>query len=563
MDKSDNIWIGTDLGLSKVTSANVDLVQNLNQYSSEDLLRKSFFYNYGYNDGFLGLQCRPRAVYEEQDGKIWWGADKILAYHPDNDRPDTRAPVTELTRIKLYGEDISWTTLGAIVTDSTGHETISGKIKETTLPNGVLLKNIYFKGVNKWYHLPEELSLPYNNNYLTFAFAGVHLQSKTHVRYQYKLEGLDNEWSAITKNTEAVYGNLPAGNYSFKVKSMNQSGVWSAPTEYNFEVRPPWWATWWFRILLAALIISSAIFYIKRREYKLRLEKEMLEKTVELRTKEVVEEKRIVERQKNVVEAQKHIIEEKHKEITDSINYAERIQKSFLATRELLNENLKDHFVYFQPKDVVSGDFYWASKLNNGQFALATAASTGHGVPGAIMSLLNITSLEKAIEHQTSPSAILNETRKIIIDRLKKDGSPEGGKDGMDCSLISFDFPKNKLTYAAANNSVWIVRENELIELDPDKMPVGKHDKDTVPFTQREFEVQKGDVIYTLTDGLPDQFGGPKGKKYMYKRLKEYLISISKEPMDTQKQKLQDELNSWKGNLEQVDDVTVIGVRIS
>jgi serine phosphatase RsbU (regulator of sigma subunit) len=132
----------------------------------------------------------------------------------------------------------------------------------------------------------------------------------------------------------------------------------------------------------------------------------------------------------------------------------------------------------------------------------------------------------------------------------------------MDCTLISFDFTNNKLTYAAANNSVWVVRGHVLIELDPDKMPVGKHDKDNVPFTQHEFELQKGDVIYTLTDGLPDQFGGPKGKKYMYKRLKEYLISISKEPMDIQRQKLQDELNSWKGNLEQVDDVTLIGIRV-
>ncbi len=277
--------------------------------------------------------------------------------------------------------------------------------------------------------------------------------------------------------------------------------------------------------------------------------KNQLEKIVKERTAEVVE--------------QKHLIEEKHKEITDSINYAERIQRSFLATKELLNENLKDHFVFFQPKDVVSGDFYWADKLSNGSFVLATADSTGHGVPGSIMSILNISSLENTVkEGVTEPAEILNHTRAKIIERLKKDGSAEGGKDGMDCSLISFDFKCNKLTYAAANNPIWIVREKELLEFAPDKMPVGKHDKDTIPFTQHAIELQKGDVVYALTDGMPDQFGGPKGKKFMYKNLKELLIRIAGLPMVEQQETLRSAFNSWKGTLEQVDDVCLIGVRI-
>lgn len=308
--------------------------------------------------------------------------------------------------------------------------------------------------------------------------------------------------------------------------------------------------------------------------------------------------------QRDEIEIQKDLVEEKHKEITDSINYAERIQRSFLASKELLTENLSSprggvevgggYFVFFKPKDVVSGDFYWAGKLSNGNFALATADSTGHGVPGAIMSILNISSLEQAVELGMTESAeILNKTRKTIIERLKKDGSPEGGKDGMDASLICFDFLNNKLNYSAANNPVWVIRKkssevselgsssgftndknnnsdqslknsttHELIELPFDKMPVGKHDKDQVPFTQHLFALQKEDVVYTLTDGMPDQFGGPKGKKFLYKQLKELLISISKEPMEIQKQKLNDAFENWKGNLEQVDDVCVIGVKI-
>lgn len=269
------------------------------------------------------------------------------------------------------------------------------------------------------------------------------------------------------------------------------------------------------------------------------------------------------QKQNEIITYQKHLVEEKHKEIKDSINYAERIQRSFLATTELLNANLKDYFVYFKPKDVVSGDFYWAHQLNNGNFILVTADSTGHGVPGAIMSILNISSLEKAVEQGLeSPAEILNNTRNTIINRLKKDGSPEGGKDGMDCSLININLKQHQLTYAAANNPVWIVREKQLIELHPDKMPVGKHDRDHIPFAQNSFELQKNDIVYTLTDGLPDQFGGQKGKKFMYKKLKELLISISSEPMPIQEGIINDAFVNWKGELEQVDDVTLIGIRI-
>ncbi len=179
------------------------------------------------------------------------------------------------------------------------------------------------------------------------------------------------------------------------------------------------------------------------------------------------------------------------------------------------------------------------------------------------MSILNISSLEKAIEQGlTEPAEILNHTRQTIIERLKKDGSAEGGKDGMDASLLCFDFKNYKVTYAAANNPVWIIRDNQLLEFAPDKMPIGKSERDRIPFTQHSIDLQKGDVIYTLTDGLPDQFGGPKGKKFMYKQLKELLNSIAHLPMHEQKATLQMALNNWKGNLEQVDDICVIGVRV-
>ena len=271
----------------------------------------------------------------------------------------------------------------------------------------------------------------------------------------------------------------------------------------------------------------------------------------------------VLEVQKQEISEQKHLVEEKHKEITDSINYAERIQRSFLASKDLLDEHLKQYFVFFQPKDVVSGDFYWAGKTAAGNFVLVTADSTGHGVPGAIMSILNISSLEKAIHAGVSEAAeILNHTRSNIIERLKKDGSAEGGKDGMDCSLLCLDLNAKKMTYAAAHNPVWIIRERQLIELAPDNMPVGKHDRDSQSFTQSSLELREGDVVYTLTDGYPDQFGGLKGKKFMYKKLKELLLSISNLSMEEQKQMLSQTLSDWKGNLEQVDDICVLGFRV-
>ncbi|MES2837255.1 MAG: tetratricopeptide repeat protein [Bacteroidota bacterium] len=301
-------------------------------------------------------------------------------------------------------------------------------------------------------------------------------------------------------------------------------------------------------LLISAVIGLSIVFIFSIFLYK--------------RYRVTQKQKIIIENQKQTVEHQKELVEEKHKEITDSINYAERIQRSFLASKELLDENLKDYFVLFNPKDVVSGDFYWASKLSNGNFALATADSTGHGVPGAIMSLLNITSLEKAIEQNNEPADILNATRKTIIERLKKDGSAEGGKDGMDCSLTIYDFNTNKLFVTAANNPVWIIRGDEAIEIKPDKMPVGKHDRQDIPFMQQTIELQKGDVIYTLTDGFPDQFGGENGKKFMSKKLRELLAKNANLSMTEQKELLQNTFKNWKGNLEQVDDVCIIGIKI-
>ena len=271
---------------------------------------------------------------------------------------------------------------------------------------------------------------------------------------------------------------------------------------------------------------------------------------------------RIISKQKDEVHHQKEMVEEKQKEILDSIHYAKRIQSAVITSDTYISEHVKDYFIYYQPKDIVSGDFYWALHANN-KFYLATADCTGHGVPGAFMSLLNISILNEVMTEKkiTRVDLILNEARKDIAKALNPKGSEES-KDGMDCILACFDFENLKLEYAAANNSFYIARNNELITCKADKMPVGKSPRDEEPFTLHTVDLQKGDTVYMLTDGLPDQFGGPKGKKYKYKQLEYLLIANNEKPLNTQQEILSHSLNEWKGNLEQVDDILLIAIKI-
>jgi serine phosphatase RsbU (regulator of sigma subunit) len=262
---------------------------------------------------------------------------------------------------------------------------------------------------------------------------------------------------------------------------------------------------------------------------------------------------------------QKEIIEEKNKEIVDSIQYARRIQKALLASENLLKKNLPEYFIYYKPKDIVSGDFYWALEMPDAsRFIIAACDCTGHGVPGAFMSLLNISKLNETVRERkiTQPDLILNNVREEIIEALSSEDVEEKSRDGMDAVICSYDFKNKHLQFAAANNAPVIIRSGELIEFKADKFPVGIHQGELKPFTLQNTELQKGDIVYCFTDGYADQFGGDKGKKMMSKNFKELLRSISDKSMDQQKQALDNSFSSWKGNLEQLDDVLVIGVRV-
>jgi serine phosphatase RsbU (regulator of sigma subunit)/rhodanese-related sulfurtransferase len=263
-------------------------------------------------------------------------------------------------------------------------------------------------------------------------------------------------------------------------------------------------------------------------------------------------------RLKASVEKQNEEIAEKSKSITDSINYAKRIQFTLLANDELLRKNLKDHFVLFKPKDIVSGDFYWAAE-RGGNFYLAVCDSTGHGVPGAFMSLLNTSFLNEAINEKgiESPDLICDYVRQRLITSV----SQHGGKDGMDGILICWNRKKRKLTYAAAHNTPFVVSGGKGAELDADKMPVGIGENSN-NFSLNEVNVKDGDKIYLFTDGYADQFGGPKGKKFKYRQLHELLVSLNDVNFEEQKKVLDAIVNEWKGHLDQTDDILIIGLSL-
>jgi serine phosphatase RsbU (regulator of sigma subunit) len=261
------------------------------------------------------------------------------------------------------------------------------------------------------------------------------------------------------------------------------------------------------------------------------------------------------------VSDQKNELFEKNKNITDSILYAQRIQRALLSSRAYIKENVNDFFIIHKPKDIVSGDFYWAQRSGEDLFFML-ADCTGHGVPGAFMSLLGISYLNELVVGQKNKDTdkILNGLRSNIIQALTD--STYEMKDGMDGVLCRFNFKKTHLQYSAANNGIVIIRDKTIIELNGDKMPIGRSPRDTENFTAHEFELRKNDMIYLFTDGFPDQFGGPKGKKLKTRSLKETLLKWHELPLKKQENSLSSYFEEWKNDLEQIDDVTLVGFRV-
>jgi serine phosphatase RsbU (regulator of sigma subunit) len=302
----------------------------------------------------------------------------------------------------------------------------------------------------------------------------------------------------------------------------------------------------------------------------------------------IEEQKETVELQKATVEEQKQLVEAKNKAITASINYAQKIQSAILQADDELKQIGRDnYFILFKPKEAVSGDFYWAYH-NKGELIWTAADCTGHGVPGAFMSMIGNRLLnEVVIERQiTDPGEVLNQLRAGIIDTLQQKGEEEEMRDGMDMALCKMQTENSALQvryveFSGAKNPLYIVAPNivnrkvaqkadkihgsDLIEIAGDKQPIGYEQEEHQPFTKHQLELQKGDLLYTFSDGYPDQFGGPKGKKFLYKRFKQLLIDIQDRPMDEQKEILNKTIEDWmsQNDEEQIDDICILGVKVT
>lgn len=325
---------------------------------------------------------------------------------------------------------------------------------------------------------------------------------------------------------------------------------------------------------------QQAIKDLRINEQQARIEKERMEKYLLFggtalvlifalvfyqKLKQTRLQKLIIEEQKEKVEKQKDTISAHNKEILDSINYAKLIQQAILKSEEHVSEHLPTHFILFKPKDIVSGDFYWAHEHKEYLY-IAVADCTGHGVPGAMMSMLGISFLTEIISHESTllPNQILEKLRDRIINELNQNNNVQSSKDGMDIALVRINLETLTIDFSGANNPLWIVRaenSNELEEIKADKQPIGIYSR-MVPFNNHNVQLSKGDSIYIFSDGFADQFGGEKGKKYKYNRFKEFLISNIDKDMSSQKQLIEQEFETWKSEYVQVDDVCVMGMKL-
>ncbi len=395
--------------------------------------------------------------------------------------------------------------------------------------------------------------IDYANNNVKFNFHSVTYNGIDGLQYSYKLQGFNDDWSEWSDVNNITFNKLPEGEYTLLLKAKNAYNFESSHLKYSFTILPPWYRSWWAYTLYALALLVIVIIIIKLSTQRVKQQNIKLESIVKERTSEIAE-------QNNLLEQQKSEITLKTKDILDSIKYAKRIQDTILPSESKLDNLFPDHFVLYRPKDIVSGDFYWATERDECLYFSAIDC-TGHGVPGALVSIVGHNSLLRTInEFQIrEPHSILDKLRELVLSAFLSQGQIDV-KDGMDIALCSIDKNQKLLKYAGAYNECVIIRNGEIFELSPDKQPIGQftHAK---PFSLQTFELQSGDSVYLFTDGYVDQFGGEKAKKYKSRPFKNKLQEIGHLPMIEQKKILTDEYNNWKGDLDQIDDVCVFGVK--
>lgn len=523
-DDYQNLWFSTGKGLSQLKKKD----KNLKTFSEED--------------GLQGEEFNLNAKYKCSDGEIFFGGmNGFNLFNPHALSENKYIPPIEFTSFQKQNNE---------------------GIENIHVTNG------------------DEITLRYGDFAFNVEFSALEFTSPNKNMYSYRFAGDSNEWINLGNRRFLPFSNLPDGKYSLWIKGSNNDGVWNNKgVNITINILPPWWRSKVAYVIYILTIILGVIVYVKRRERNLKEQKALLEQKVKERTEEVEKQKNeIVDKnfeleqqnceilaQRDTLTMQNEKISKQNKQIKDSIQYASRIQSAILPSTSILDKNGIDHFLIFKPKDIVSGDFYWIKQIQD-HLLLAVSDCTGHGVPGAFMSMLGNAFLNEIVSHSevTKTNEVLENLRDLIITSLAQSGDDTITRDGMDISLCEINLQNLHVQFAGAYNPMLIVRDGEIITLNADRFPVGYHFKASKSFKNTDFQLQKGDAIYLFTDGILDQFGGEWGYKFMLRKLKSTLLDIHKLPMKSQKEALDRIIDEWMGQkYDQIDDITIFGVRIN
>jgi len=530
-DQAGNIWCGTN-GMGTLSLSPEGIVSAYDK-------TKGLYSDYCYS-----IVC-------DQSGDIWVGhrgalsriivdINQIEVFHPS---ASGEVDFQDRSAIKLQSGNLLFgTDFGILKYDP--QKEIRNSIEPVLNITEVLISD-------SSYALTDHIQLPSGVYKATFQFTGTSLRNPDGVTYQYFLEGYDLDWSTPSNTRSAIYNRLEPGNYTFRVKTFNSDGIGgSTIKEIKLTIKKPFWQQWWFvaSCALAAFVIIRLI--VKRRERFLKANQEYLQKELGKRTLEVVE--------------QKELLEKKNRDITASINYAKNIQKAVLPEPGVFNKFFASSFVYHKPCDIVSGDFYWSEKSGN-KILVACADCTGHGVPGAFMSLIGNTLLREVFRDALvrTPAQFLERLDKEMRSLLTKKEGSFSVEDGMDIALIEYDETTYKLKVASANRPIFIYTDGKLIECKGDRAPLGGSlHRIKSNFIETEYQLSPGDIIYLFSDGIVDQFGGPKGKKLKKTGLTSWIYEMAKKDLPEQRAYIRTNFNAWIGDHDQTDDVIIIGLQV-
>lgn len=512
-DNNKNLWLSTNRGLSKFDPKTLQ------------------FKNYLIADGLQHNEFKRQAFFKAKSGLMYFGGiNGFNEFHPESVIEKSFNPPIVFTGFQLFNKNVP-------IADEF--------IEDTPLTNHINFTN--------------EIVLSHKQSVLSIEFAILNYTVEEKKKYAYILEGFDKEWNEVGTKRTTSYTNLEPGKYVFKVKGLNNEGEWSDNMAIlNMTIIPPFWKTWWFRIIVITIILGSFFTLYHTRINIIKRQKVALEKQVQERTAEVV-------MQKEEIVAQSEKLEDLYIEVRDSIRAAQNIQQSILPDPKFIRKFLPQSFVLNMPKDVVSGDFYWFDVVNE-QIVVAVVDCTGHGVSGAFMSINGHHLLNQSIfgHEKLIASEILNRLNKGIIKELRQEDESSKTIDGMDISLCIIDKNMKRMQYAGANNPLYLIRENKLIQTKANRFSVGLSVTGKIfEFNNNEVEIQQGDTIYLFSDGYADQIGGIDRKsKFMYSKFRDLLLNIHMKDMDQQANDLEVEINKWRGSNDQLDDIMIIGFKV-